>query len=228
MANASGGSRVPGHIHHCPLQWLDDTLPDHCHLVVVPDALDLVVPLLDRHLGLCRRGLTTKGVNSGVPISAQPQPCWGGSWHLHHLKGAFRSLHEPAVSPSPPSSECHFPVVHAGFTTVPRYPQIALGQPMWACHPIPSSHLFWRASSTSHNWSSSRSWTSLVSSMWDSLSRLGSLGTGWVSTSYLDMHPNTRGVTAPCSNVVPYLPTHQGSDIWYRAWWPCHTRPWPQ
>ena len=62
MVNASSGSYVPRHI--CPLQQSNDTLLDHCLWVVILDPLDLVIPLLERHFSLNRRGITTKGVNS--------------------------------------------------------------------------------------------------------------------------------------------------------------------
>ena len=71
MINTNSGSHIPSHIYHCPLQESNDTLSDHCLWVVVLDALDLMVPLLERHLSLPRSGITTKGVNSW---GTDPQP----------------------------------------------------------------------------------------------------------------------------------------------------------
>ena len=142
MGNASGGPYVPGLVCHCPLYWPDDTLLDHCLQVVILDMLDLVVPLLKRHLSLPRSGITTKDVNSG---GVYPQP---GCEHAEKVadihigpRGTYGLLHRLAMSPSTPHSEAHFPIIHFGFTATPWDPQTALGWPVWGCCLLPPSYL---------------------------------------------------------------------------------------
>ena len=50
---------------------MDNTLPDHHLWVVVFDALDPMIPLLKRYLGLSRGGITTEGIDTG---STHPHP----------------------------------------------------------------------------------------------------------------------------------------------------------
>ena len=102
MADASSGSLMPGHIHCCPFQQSDDTLSDHCFWVAVFDALDLVTPLLKRHLSLPRSGITTKGVNSG---GTHPQPGHKPAEEVVDIcispRETCRSLYGLAWSPPP-------------------------------------------------------------------------------------------------------------------------------
>ena len=45
---------------HDPLQQLNEALSDHCLWVVILNALDLMVPLLERHLGFLGVALSLK------------------------------------------------------------------------------------------------------------------------------------------------------------------------
>ena len=104
MVNISSWSHIAGHICCFPLQWSHDTFSDDCLWVVVFDTLDLMVPLLERHFGPPRSGITTKGVNSGGYLSsAGPWACWGSGQCLCQPKGAGRLLCRLTWSPpSPP------------------------------------------------------------------------------------------------------------------------------
>ena len=90
MGNASGGPHVPSHIHHCLC-------------VVILDGLDLMVPLLKRHLGLSRKGITTEGVDSG---GAHPQPICKHAEEVADISISLRGTCEPlcglTISPSTP------------------------------------------------------------------------------------------------------------------------------
>ena len=48
MVNTSGGPHIPSHIHCDPFQQVDNTFPNDCLQLVVLDAPDLVVPLLEK------------------------------------------------------------------------------------------------------------------------------------------------------------------------------------
>ena len=212
MGNASGGPHVPSHIHCSPLEWADNTLLDHCLWVVIFDVLDLWyhclkdtsvcqgvgsplkvlilgVPILSPAMSMLRRQLTSTSAQVGLEghcvglVYLHPFPLWG---------------------PLP----CHPCQLHC-------HPQGASDFPGATCVGVLPSLLvisIFRASNTSCSWSSSKCWTSLVGSVWGPSSRLGMLGRGWVSTPTLNMHLNTRWVTAPYSNVVPLVPTLWGQD----------------
>ena len=85
---------------------------------------------------------------------------------------------------------------------------------MWGCCTSLLAISTWRALSASHNWSPSRSQISWVYSSWGPLSRWGLAGERLgLHLPTLGRNLSTRGVTVPCSSVVPYLCTHLG-QMW--------------
>ena len=62
MIGANCGPHILSHICCSPFNnWM--ILSDHCLWIVVLNALGLVVPLLKRHFGLSRSGITTESVD---------------------------------------------------------------------------------------------------------------------------------------------------------------------
>ena len=64
MVNVSGGPHIPSHICQGPIQQPDNYWNHHLWEVVL-DAPDIIVPLLERYIGLSRSGITTEGVDGG-------------------------------------------------------------------------------------------------------------------------------------------------------------------
>ena len=92
-----------------------------------------------------------------APSSVWPWACWGVSWHLQWPEVCHTSIPHLgsssllSCSPSlPPSGPCRFP----------------WGDSIGGSTPSLLAILVWRASSTSHRWSSSRFNISQVSSAW--------------------------------------------------------------
>ena len=169
-----------------------------------------MVPLLKRHLSLPRSGITTKGINSG---GAHPQS------NCEHAENAFnicicprrtcRPLSRLTWSPSPlwcpfPYHPCQLHNHHQGPSDWPRV----------TCVEVPS-HPSWLSPFgeplvppvVGHHQCPWHPWLVLV--------RVHCLGGAhWGEVGYPpptpDRCPHTRGATVPCSNVVPYLHTHQG------------------
>ena len=108
----------------------NDTLLDHCLWVVVLDALDLMIPLLQWHFSLPGSGIATKGVNSR---STHPQP---GCEHAEEAvdicvspSGTCRLLGGLAWSPSLPHGRS-LPFHPLQLCCCPRNPWTTLGSPL--------------------------------------------------------------------------------------------------
>ena len=155
MVDICGRPHIPVHICHCPLQWPDDTLADHCLWVVVLDALNLIVPLLKRHLSLPRSGSPLKVLILGVPILSPPTSmlrrqltstsaqggladCWTGSPGPHSLPlGRSLPCCPGWLSCHPQGSSDYHIVTHVGLQFPPSWLPLT-GQPP-AC-PIVRHH----------------------------------------------------------------------------------------
>ena len=122
---------VPSTILWCPLRPLP----------LGGDALDLMVPLLKRHFGLPRSGITIKVLILGYPSSAQLLACWGGNQHLCQPEGDLQTTRQVYLVPTPPSLEGNFPVIHLGHAASHKGPLNHPGVTPWRCSPLPPCFL---------------------------------------------------------------------------------------
>ena len=125
-----------------------------------------MVPLFERHLSLSQSGITTKGVNSR---GTHPQPshkCVEEVADIHISPREIVGHCMDSLSPSPLPLR---PTILSSMSA-PLPPQGPLDHPGVTCVGCHLSLLpvsIWRASNASCSWSSSRSQTSLVSSIQD-------------------------------------------------------------
>ena len=159
MMNTSNRPHILGHVHCSHLQWLNDALPYHYLWVVILDTLDLMVLLLKRHFGLSRNGITTEGVNAWV---THPQSSHEHTQEPTNVHGGLRGitcLHEASCTSliSPIWDHHHLPHHWVGLLCCSQGPSgflevdnFGLEDPRTSC-----------------NLSSSRSQTSLISSIWN-------------------------------------------------------------
>ena len=147
-----------------------------------------MIPLLKRHLSLSRGGITIKGVDTR---GTNPQ---SGCKHAEDaIDIGSRTYWSPwglAIPPSLLLPVTVAPIARYTLATAPGALTFPWGDPTSEATQSLWVISVWRASSTSHNWSSSRSQTFLVSSIWDtdvwasespSLG-LSAFGRGWAPT----------------------------------------------
>ena len=94
---------------------------------MILDALNLMVPLLEGHLGLSRSGLTTEGVNSG---GANPQCSCDHAEEVANIGGRLGDLLvtlRAHYTSTPPCACDHHPCSYALLTAAPRGPPISSG-----------------------------------------------------------------------------------------------------